>query len=771
MAAVRGPAVLLLVALAPRACAQAEWLSWCGSAGSVGNPCSGRPERLVEWNVSGLSDLTDAKPFLVDWNGDGDMDVIVAMKDGSVKYFEQEVGSFVEQVGSASPFGVIEVPESPPLDGLVDPDLVLRNPFVWVADWNGDSQLDVIIGARGLPIMYYQRQDDGRLQSTASALDSVDDVTIMGLFALCAVDWDSDGDVDLIVGDVDDGLHYFERVDEGLLVKRRDGESPFQHIIGKDLVPFAVDWDGDKDLDLIVSTIAGTRYFERSEGGRLVERTVNPFADLPRLPGFPGTSGFIPYAVAADIDGDGDMDLVTAGSLDEYYSFSPHVFRREADDVVGERTEPPMTSLPIGGTFFGASLVPFAVDWDGDGVMEVMGYHPIYDMILFFRRDDFGGVLVPVQEHPLLPHMAEIKPFDAVLPTDWDGDGHIDLLVARKDGEVTRLQFFHRVVSSSGDWLVQRVGTDNPFQNLTIGTAHHSHITLCVVDWNHDGRKDLLVGLFVDVSYFEQMPDGAFEDRTALSEFVDFELPATAWKLYPVAVDWDRDGDADLLLGSASGQLYYFKREFSMSANGTSSSSLVKQDGAFDPFRRVEGDFEGGFCVVDWNADGHSDLIVAGNRRLRYFEARTCPEGHACLRGVCTRGETGFLCTCLRGSTLKDCSRCSDNFYSLSRRTRIVDTEPLSCLPCTGEGNCYGRGTCIDDLTASGSAATASLRIVARGDGSCKCSEFFSGTDDAGRADCSEGACPAGMEVADLQCRTCRAGTGKADPANETCGT
>ena len=67
-------------------------------------------------------------------------------------------------------------------------------------------------------------------------------------------DWDGDGDRDLVMGAENGTLRYFERLQDGSLSEERTGAAnPFQgiHLIGGYSVPNAVDWDGDGDVDLI----------------------------------------------------------------------------------------------------------------------------------------------------------------------------------------------------------------------------------------------------------------------------------------------------------------------------------------------------------------------------------------------------------------------------------------------------------------------------------------------------------------------------------------
>jgi len=137
---------------------------------------------------------------------------------------------------------------------------------------------------------------------------------IVGNLSSCrflkALDFDSDGDVDLIVDN-----RYFERIESGenSKVEERTGVKNPLHILESHHLWAVEDWDGDGDSDLLVarSDDAGLFLIEQLSDGSFREQVENPFRGLfsmqNRYTG-PGRN------YLADLDGDGLVNLWQMGS-------------------------------------------------------------------------------------------------------------------------------------------------------------------------------------------------------------------------------------------------------------------------------------------------------------------------------------------------------------------------------------------------------------------------------------------------------------------------
>ncbi len=131
-------------------------------------------------------------------------------------------------------------------------------------------------------------------------------------------DLDGDGDLDLIIGESSGALNYYVNVGSQTEPMFEFVSDTYQDIdVGRRSFPKLIDEDGDGDLDLVVGTESdGIRYY-RNDGGPnepMFVEAESPFPPEADLPIFV-TPEF------GDIDGDGDLDLVTGTAGGGVYFF------------------------------------------------------------------------------------------------------------------------------------------------------------------------------------------------------------------------------------------------------------------------------------------------------------------------------------------------------------------------------------------------------------------------------------------------------------------
>ena len=82
------------------------------------------------------------------------------------------------------------------------------------------------------------------------------------------MDFDADGDTDVLSGSWPGELYFFERKEDGSFEAPTQIKDKNDQVIdaGNASTVFAVDWDADKDLDLVLGDIRGNVHVVINEG-------------------------------------------------------------------------------------------------------------------------------------------------------------------------------------------------------------------------------------------------------------------------------------------------------------------------------------------------------------------------------------------------------------------------------------------------------------------------------------------------------------------------
>jgi hypothetical protein len=200
----------------------------------------------------------------------------------------------------------------------------------------------------------------------------------------------------------------------------------------------------------------------------------------------------------------------------------------------------------------------------------------------------------------------------------WDADALKDLLVGHSDGTV---KVFRNVGSDQAPTFdagtLLEVGPAGVKAPIDVG----DRATTSVVDWNNDGKKDLVSG-GLDARIHVFINEGTDAAPDFLSEMVlsdggaDLMVPGD--RSSPVILDLDGDGKKDLLSGNTDGQLLLYSNAGTDAAPVFSDYVLVEADGT--PIDLADWPRSRPF-VCDWTGDGYLDVLIgAGDWNVHLFQ-------------------------------------------------------------------------------------------------------------------------------------------------------
>jgi len=673
---------------------------------------------------SAISVPTWPAPTVVDWDGDGDLDLLVLPR----LFVQNTQGQLVELTGTENPFSAL----GHGFDGSHGASVV---------DWDGDKNLDLVVGNESGQLQLFLQTAPGKLVEVTQAENPFSGIDVGDHAAPCVVDWDGDGDLDIVVGNQDGHLYLFHQTTHGELVELTGANDPFSGIdVGQFVTPSVVDWDGDGDLDIVVGNFdGGLKFLQQTVEGQVVERTgvENPFSALDAL--------MFATPSVVDWDGDGDLDLVL-GNVDGHLHFYLQTTQGHQLGVERAGDENPFSAMGLG-----TLAVPSVGDWDGDGDLDIVvsdnkGLH------VFQQNAPSQLVELTGAENPFRGQTYSYHQSTCVI--DWDGDGHLDIVVGNFDGS---LQLFQQ--TSEGQ-IVELIGAKNPFSAIYVG----SWASPSVGDWDGDGDLDLVVGDITGrLHYFQQTAQGQLVNLTTKEDpFSGIDVGSYA---APSVGDWDGDGDLDLVVGDHSGGLRFFEQ--------TSQGQLVELSGLENPFEGIElGSQSSTPSMVDWDGDGQLDFVVGdADGHLHFIQTVHSP---TCLQNVgsikhgkcmCWGGNTGADCSaCLPGYFSTPCAGCKDYAFPLCKSCPKDDVGRI----------CSSRGRCLDNDASRQNAAEEGVPQAAlplhHGNGSCTCPWPFYGEA------CDQGECLAGFSIgfnleSELyECMSCKPGSFKANASNaEAC--
>ncbi len=426
-----------------------------------------------------------------------------------------------------------------------------------------------------------------------------------------------------------------------------------------------VDYDGDGALDIVVGVddwadygwddgydaegnwlrgpLRGYVYLARNEG-----TTAKPKYAEPRkveADGKPVETFGWPSPNFTDFDGDGDLDLLCGEFRDSFTYFENTGSRKEPRYAAGRKLmhdgKPLVMDLEM--------IVPAAIDWDGDGDMDLIVGDEDGRVALVEHAGkitDGTPVFLPPRYFQQQADRVKCGALATPVGVDWDDDGDEDIISGNTAGYI---QFYENLGPGDGGlpkWAApRRLEADGKTIRIEAGPngsiqgpceAKWGYTTLSVSDWNHDGVHDLIVNsIWGEVVWFENAGtktaaklrsakpiEVAWPDTTPKPAWTWWQPKGnqlvTQWRTTPVVVDFTGDGLNDLVMLDQEGYLSLFERTSPKPGQPTlQPPRRIFVDQATGQPLQLNVKLRGGsgrrkLCCTDWDGDGRLDFLLNG---------------------------------------------------------------------------------------------------------------------------------------------------------------
>ncbi len=468
--------------------------------------------------------------------------------------------------------------EGQDLPGLYRGGLNWTHPAL--GDLDGDGDLDLLLGEREGHVVFYRNAGTASVPNWRFETGEYAGVATSSWAYPAVGDLNLDGLLDLAVGTGDGQVAMY--LNKGTK-KSADWPAYPDYTLAcrQSAAPALADLDGDGDLDLVAGGWGDSLLFFRNDRSGTKSNWPQVSASFANIK-LASAQNLQPHFV--DLDNDKDLDLLLGfGTQLRWYrnggSKTNPSFTLVTDDFLGIRGS--------------SALTPAAGDWDGDGDPDIItGEH--WGTLRFLRNDNYTSWTEQNYDFPF-----ERGGDSAPALADWDGDGDLDLLFGQSWGQVVR--YSNAGTNTQADWRPEPILLNIPWGN-------HPHPYPTFADVDGDGDQDLFIGegswegpgAAGNVRYYRNDGNRFGPNWNLVTEkFLGLDVGGFA---APVFIDIDADDDLDLFIGCEAGTLTFVPN------TGSSKSPIwgtpVTDYGSIDVGENSAPAF------LDLDQDGDLDMLI-----------------------------------------------------------------------------------------------------------------------------------------------------------------
>ncbi|WP_026450977.1 T9SS type A sorting domain-containing protein [Aequorivita capsosiphonis] len=279
-----------------------------------------------------------------------------------------------------------------------------------------------------------------------------------------------------------------------------------------------------------------------------------------------------PRAVfAADLDGDGHLDLVSASEYDSKIAWYKN-------DGAGNLGAQQIISLDVK-----SPIEAHAVDFDDDGNVDILVSSSENSKVVWFKNNGSGSFSVPLLITDNLDGISHS------IPADIDGDGDLDVVVSSYGEEKI---FWFENIDGQGTFGTQLM--------VSINIERTGEIA--AFDLDNDGDLDIIAStIYQQKTVWYENLDG--QGNFGSENLIDTNASA-AYAFY--GFDIDDDGDTDIITTKSNSLIYY------ENLNG---------QGNFSTARTLLPDEISYFLFQDIDQDGDKDILsIVGKQEIAWYE-------------------------------------------------------------------------------------------------------------------------------------------------------
>ncbi|SVE01201.1 uncharacterized protein METZ01_LOCUS454055, partial [marine metagenome] len=213
----------------------------------------------------------------------------------------------------------------------------------------------------------------------------------------------------------------------------------------------------------------------------------------------------------ADLDGDGDMDIVSASYKDDAITWYKN----------NGAADPSWTATNISGSNVDGPSSVFTIDLDQDGDIDIISASKFDNKVSWFENN--GASDPSFTFHGNISPTANANDVRSVYAADLDSDGDIDVVSANGDDKI---QWYENNGSETFTEAVIATSADHPY-------------SVFVADLDSDGDMDIVSASYYDdaIAWYEN--DGAADPSWTAADIATSANAATS----VFVADMDNDGD------------------------------------------------------------------------------------------------------------------------------------------------------------------------------------------------------------------------------------